>query len=492
MFKKILCALLASVMLAGTLASCGNNDEPVSETNAQTQAGTNAEVDTRETLDIPDTRYDGTELCFLVRGGSGSWSTTEIFSDTKTANSDNISYAVFERNDRILQNYGVTVTEFRSEAHSTDVTNEVAAPTGDFMAIVSDTITSSGFTTSGYLWNLNSDGFQYLDFSKSWWDTKMAEGLTIDDRLYFATGDIMTLDNDATFAIMFNKLLSTESQLPNLYELVDNGLWTMDKFYEFEQRTIRDLDGDGTLAYDSDVCGFAYTADNPSCLLFAGGITLSQKDENDIPFYQLNIERTQDIVEKGNLLLSKEYTINLSEASVGVEESGKKCFGENHALFFGECLQCVTRVRGYDVDFGILPFPKYNAEQDNYYSMMHSTASVVSIPKSVSESQLGMVESMIEAMAYYSVDTITEQYYEINLKTKGAKDVESGPMIDTILANRACDLVYYFGWGGGAFGNIANCMLPTSNSSVSSENQRIEKAVKNNIRAFLRKMEKFN
>ena len=492
-FKKILCALLASLMLTGTLASCGNGDEPADETNAQTQADTNAEADTREILEIPDTRYDGTELCLMVRGGSGAWSTTEVFSDNKTANSDNISYAVFERNDRILQTYGVTITEYRSEVQHTDITNEVAAPTGDFMAVVSDVRSSAGFATSGYLWNLNSDAVEYLDFSKPWWDTKMAEGMTIDNRLYFATGDIMTLDNDATFAIMFNKLLATESRLPNLYELVDNGQWTMDKLYEFEQTSVRDMDGDGALDYDSDVCGFAYTQDNPSALLFGGGITLAQKDEDDIPYYELNIELAQEIIEKGRQLLSKDYTVNMNETGLNdVEESGKKCFGENHALFFGECLQCVTRVRGYDVDFGILPFPKFNAEQDSYYSMMHHTASVVSIPKSVGEADLTMVESMLEAMAYHAVDTITKQYYEINLKTKGAKDVESGPMIDTILANRACDLVYYFGWGGDSYGNIANCMLPSSKTAVSSENKKSEKTVKNNITAFFRKIENYD
>ena len=493
MLKKILSTLMASLMLTAALASCASGDNG-DDTVAQTQAGTQNNEETRETLDIPDTRYDGTEFCLLVRGGSGAWSTTEVFSDSKTANSDNISYAVFERNDRISQTYGVTITEYRSEIgnHYTDITNEVSAPTGDFTAIVSDVSSSSGFATSGFLWNLTSDAIQYLDFSKPWWDTKMAEGMSIDNRLYFVTGDIMTLDNDATFAIMFNKLLASESRLPNLYELVDNGQWTMDKLYEYEQTSVRDLDGDGVLDYDTDVSGFAYTQDNPSALLFAGGITLSQKDEDDIPYYELNIERTQEVIEKCQKLLSKNFTISMNETGLNdVEESGKKCFGEDHALFFGECLQCVTRVRGYDVDFGILPFPKFNTDQDRYYSMMHSTASTVSIPKSVSEADLPMVESMLEAMAYHSVDTITKQYYEINLKTKGAKDVESGPMIDTILANRACDLVYYYGWGGGAFGNIANCMLPSTTTSVSSEAKKSEKLIDSNVRSFLRKIEKF-
>ena len=74
MLKKLLCVLLASLMLVGMLASCGTTDEPGQETQAQTQAGTVVEEETRESLDVPSTRYDDTELCFLTRDES-EWST---------------------------------------------------------------------------------------------------------------------------------------------------------------------------------------------------------------------------------------------------------------------------------------------------------------------------------------------------------------------------------------------------------------------------------
>ena len=486
MFKKILCSLLASLMLVGSLAACSTTNEQTPENATGTQTDTDAAEETGEPLEVPDTRYDDAELCFLVRGGSGAWSTVEIFADSKTANADNISYAVFERNDRIYQKYGVTILE--SEQGS--VSNEVAAPTGDFLAIVSNVTDAATNASSGFLWDLLSEDVESLDVTKPWWDNRMAEGMSIDGHLFFATGDIMTLDNDATFAIMFNKSIAKDCQLPNLYEIVDNGEWTMDKLYQFEQTAVQDVNGNGTLDYDTDVAGFAYTNDVPSCMLVGGGITLVQKDEDDLPVYNLDVERAQNIADKGKQVFSKDYTVNLNSPGVGVEVAGKKCFGENHALFFGECLQCVTRVRGYDVDFGILPYPKYNGEQERYYSLMHSTASVVSIPKSVVGETFTMVESMIEAMAYYSVETLTKQYYEINLKTKGAKDVESGPMIDTILANRACDLSYYYNWSNG-LGSVAGCLLPSGNASVASTAKTSQKTIQKQIKSTIQKFDSF-
>ena len=494
MLKKLLCVLLAALLLVGTLASCATGDT-TTDTTAGANVTTNAEDETREPLEIPDTRYDGMELCFLTRD-EGEWSTVEIFAEDQTTDSDNISTAVFERNDRILQTYGVTITELFKPTgeHHGALTNEVAAPTGDFQAVVTNTVNSASFATNGFLWNLNSDEIEYMNFEKPWWDNNMAQGMSIDERLYFATGDLLTSDNDATFIIMFNKQIVKDCNIPDLYALVENNEWTMEKFYEYEQLAVQDKNGDGKLSYDSDIAGLAYTGDVPYCLLFGGGVTMCTKDEIDAPIYELDVELAQNIADMGKLIFAKDLTVDLNNPGDGsnVVDAGKKAFGENHALFMGEVMQCVTRMRGYDVDFGILPYPMYNTQQGAYYSMMHLTASSVSIPKSVSGENLVMVNSMIEAMAYHSMDTLTEQYYEINLKTKGAKDEQSGPMIDKILSNRACDLSYYYQWGSNAFGSLASCLLPSGSKGVASQNKRFKASIERSIAQLEKAMDKFD
>ena len=495
MMKKLLCVLLAALMLVGTLASCGTSNENT-DTTAAGDVTTNLEEETRETLDVPSTRYDGTELCFLTRDES-EWSTLEIFAESQTSESDNISNAVFERNDRILQNYGVTITELKKKTgeHHGSLSNEVSAPTGDFQAVITNTSGSASFASNGFLWNLNSEEIEYLDFTKPWWDNNMAEGMSIDDRLYFATGDLLTSDNDATFVIMFNKQLVKDYNIPDLYALVENGQWTMEELYKYEQLAVQDNNGDGKLDYDTDICGLAYTGDVPYCLVFGGGVTLCSKDEDDIPVYSLDVQRADDIADMGKLIFSKDYTIDLNAVvntgGITMYDAGVKTFGEGHALFMGEVMQCVTRMRGCDVDFGILPYPKFNVQQANYASMMHLTASCVSIPKSVSGETLTMTTSMIEAMAYHAVDTLTVQYYEINLKTKGAKDEQSGPMMDMILSNRICDLSYYYQWGSNAFGQVANCLLPTGGKSVSSQSKKFKSSIERAIGQLQKSMEKF-
>lgn len=489
--KRILVSVLAALMLTGTFASCGNDNGDTYDTGSQE---TLDEGSLKESLDIPNTKYDGLELVFLTRD-ENEWSTTEIFAEK--ANQDNISNAVYERNDMIREKYGVIVKEYKEEnaKHNGKVQTEVKAPVGDFSAVVSSVAVCSPLATSGCLWNLLSDEIEYLDFSKSWWDQKLTEGMSIGDRLHFATGDLLTADNDATFAILFNKSLATDARLPNLYNLVDTNQWTMDKFYEFEQTTKNDKDGNGKLEYNSDVCGFAYTGDSKYCFLYAGGVKVTEKDENDEPIYTLDVGLADDIADKCRLIFSKEYTIDMNKTSDGVDvvTVGQDCFGGGHALFFGECMQCVTRMRGFDVDFGILPYPMFDTNQSGYHSVMHVTGSVVAIPRSISENSktsLTMVTSMIEAMACYAKNTLTVQYYEINLKSKHSKDPESGPMIDKILANRVCDLAYYYGWGDNIVGQLGDAMLPDSNVSVASKNESYKNSVRKAITQTLNRFDR--
>lgn len=482
--KRLIALLLLTCVLGGLLCGCATGNVPTDTSVKDPDQGILA--GTEAALDIPDDRYDDQQLIFLTRE-DGEWGTVEIFAPDGSG--DNISNAVFERNDMIKQKYGVDIAEFRqgSDKHQNTVNKEVSAPTGDFQVIVSSVTATGNMVMNNLLVDLNSDENLYLDTEKPWWDTRFAHGTEIDGKLFFVTGDIMTLDNDATFAIMFNKGLAKDVNLPNLYSMVKNQNWTMDKMYEFAQLAKSDKNGDGKLDYKGDVSGFAYTVDTPYCILYAGGVQVVGSDDKGELIYALDIDRTQSIAEMSRMLLNSAYSTNLNGNSDGapIVEAGKTCFGGGYALFFGECLQCVTRLRSYDTEFGILPYPMYDSNQDGYRSLMHSTGSVVSIPKSIAGTdQIHMVTSMLEAMACYSVSTLTEQYYEINLKSKGAHDAESAEMIDLIIGNRACDLAYYYGWGD-VVQELSGALLPGSGTSVASSSASYKRNVEKSIERMI-------
>lgn len=494
--KKYVALFLALLLTSSVCVSCAKTDPQPQETHPPMTQG--EEEETRLPLEVPATRYDDKTLTFLVRDGDDTWGTNEIFCETINEQTDNFSQAVYERNDRIFNHYGVTIQEIREGAttHTEKIQQEVMAPTGDYQAIVSDTSVLTNLGANACLFDLKSDYIEYLDFSKPWWDTQMAESMSINGHLYFATGDLLIDDNEATFAMMFNKDIAKDHNLEDIYSLVDKQEWTLNKFYEMEQKVKKDMDNDGKMGYGNDVVGFAYTADTSYCLLFGSGVMLCTKDADDYPTYSLNVERAQDVTDLGRLILAPDCALNLVTAATGgvpYWEAGDITFSNGKALFYAQCMNTVSGLRNYEVNFGIVPFPKYDKAQDKYYSLMHSGSSAsFAIPRSVDQDELTMITSIIEAMAYHSVDTLTEQYYEINLKLKSAKDEQSAPMIDLILANRIYDLAYYYGWGNNAYNTLAAGLSSSgSGSSVSSLNQRFKGMITKNIQDLTNKIEKF-
>ena len=484
LFKKVLCGLLAALLLLSACAcGMGTEVETKDEGNGNASSDAVSGEESKESLDIPDTRYDGEELIFLTRDES-EWSSKSIYAEKEqfTEKDYPLSEAVYTRNDMVLQNYGVTIKEYKEQTGNVPnkVQIEVNAPTGDFHAVVTNVSNSAGFSNNALVWNLNSDETASLDFSKSWWDSQMFDGFAINDMVFFATGDMLTLDNDATFVMMFNKTMAKEAKIPDLYSMVSNYEWTFDKLAQYVQLV---NDGDGVNEYDEGTCGFAITNDVFYSMFYAGGLTVAVKEDDGTIKFGLNVERGQNVADAAKLIFAKDYVVNINDVyestGVAVSEIGQTVFGDNHSLFIGEVLQCVERFRGYDVDFGVIPYPMYDAAQGQYYHMMHMTGSVVSIPRSVSK-DIDMVASMIEAMAYYSVDTVTKQYYEINLTTKNVKDEQSGPMIDLILASRVCDLAYYYSWGN-AVGTLVSALDPDNGKSMASSAKSLERAVNRQI-----------
>ena len=119
---------------------------------------------------------------------------------------------------------------------------------------------------------LNLKDIPYLDFSKPWWNQDYINEITINDKLYFITGDACFTSTYYTYATFFNKNLA-ERWYPNvnLYEVVDNGKWTIDYLQILLKDTYDDLDGDG-LRSDGDFYGsYIPTAAEPLDAFFMGG-----------------------------------------------------------------------------------------------------------------------------------------------------------------------------------------------------------------------------
>ena len=475
--KKFLVLLLAALMLASLLAGCA-------EGNNTTEDTTKAEDESNvlDNLNVPDKKYDGTEFMFLTRDAA-EWTTVDIYAEELT--SDPINDAVYRRNDAIQTKYDLVILETQVQDPVSAVEKDVKGGGGEFDAIVQKLGQCATIATKGYLQNLRD--VPYMDFDQSWWDQKALEGLSIGNKVYFATGDLLTSDNDGTFIVMFNKTIAEDKNLESIYELVNNKEWTFQKMYEMADIAATDLNGNGKMEHDQDLLGTAATSNSGYCMMYAAGIVITAKNDQDVPEYVLDVERAVEAIPL-SYSITGDKNIALSMNSAGgntdVVENGKTCFGNGHALFFQECMQCVIRLRSYDVEFGVVPFPMFNEAQGEYYSHMNEVGGMVSIPNSVIGEELEQVGALIETMSAYSVETLTPAYYDISLISKSTRDEESRPMIELILANRIYDLGYVFEASWGYVGTIAGKFMDGKTNVASTKPNNFKKQMSKTLKMF--------
>ncbi|MCQ2433181.1 MAG: hypothetical protein MJ175_11315, partial [Clostridia bacterium] len=286
----------------------------------------------------------------------------------------------------------------------------------------------------------------YIDVTQRWWDQKCNTDLTVADKLFYTTGDISTADNDATCAILFNKALVSQFDLDSPYELVKSGKWTIDKMAAMCQDVSADLNGDGK--YDTfDRYGATIWDDTMMAIINACGTKCATANsKGEIELSLLN-ERTISMFEKfTDTFYDKTVSYAYQRTSYDITDP-INMFANNQSLFFLQLMDLVTYLRDMNTDFGILPFPKLDEQQSEYYNTIGSWHSVfLCIP--TAQEDVERTGAVLESMAAESYNKVTPAYYEKTLVGKYVRDDESADMLDIILATRVYDLGWFYQIGG--------------------------------------------
>ena len=117
-------------------------------------------------------------------------------------------------------------------------------------------------------------------------------------------------------------------------------------------------------------------------------------------------------------------------------------------------------------DFGIIPYPKYDTKQSDYYSSSKDELSVFVVP--VDAKDLEKTGLITEALCIASNEQVVPTYYEIVLKDKMARDAESTTMIDIIRDSLTFDFGYLHSNALGGVGHrFVNHIRNTNNDVVS-------------------------
>ena len=449
LFTLLLAALLALLPVTG----CGDTAAETEDTAAETVAAeTAAETEeTKLTPDLPEMDFEGYEFRMLTKGlYNVHWRSIDAVAEELTG--EPINDAVFNRNTYIAETYNVSFAEItHTDMNPTPLAQKTIQAGEDAFDVILHGNEMRPLITGGMLIDLNT--IPYMDLEKPWYDQNANESLSIAGKLHVTAGDMTIMDNNATWCFQFNKALAEDLNLGNLYEMVKEGKWTIDVLMSAVEVASQDLNGDG-VHDEFDQWGIEGEAFNTMALMMGAGVKAFEKDENDMPVLAIGTEHYINTFQKAvaitgspdYCLYAETYRSKYSGDSLR-SDCMDKCFAEGRALFNFAGMNRVTLFREMEADFGILPIPKWDEAQEDYYNVVSlSCAALIGVPKTAGD--LERTGVILEALNAESMYTLTPAYYDITLKTKSARDEESSDMLDIIFNNRVYDLGNMYAWGG--------------------------------------------
>lgn len=456
-------ALLLALLMLSQAAACsqsgtngdetkGNDNNPSESTNENDGASSSDEETETETErikpDIPETAdYAGDEIRFMSWNISfwedGAWKNRDIYAEGLTG--EGINDAVYKRNQKIETNYKVKIALDIQEF--SDIVGMVtkAGQSGDdtYDVVYPRLVEATTLFNNGSLINIHR--IPNIDLSKPWWDSNCNDALTVEGYLPCIATSINIQDKDATAAMIFSKVDQEKYGIEDLYQVVREGKWTIDKVIEIADATDDDLDGNGEMTPD-DHFGFIGARDVMESFYYGSGEQHATKDESGTLGFSFGTERDFDICTKIVDMMNQPYFVNSHTwDSSKFTDSMRTLFSQGAGTFLWIRLADVTTLRECDIDFGVLPIPKYEESQSDYYSMVsrHSTG-LMTVPISVKGDKLDELGVVLEALAAESHYTLIPEYIETSLKTKHSRDAESGEMIDIVISNRVYDPIYIY------------------------------------------------
>ena len=442
--KKILCLLLVVVMLAAVLVSCKDNDDTPDDTTTAALQGSDETEDPNRVA--PETKdFGGYEYKFVMDN-----QTDYEVQVPEEIGSDGINKALVERNKKVESLYNVTISENRNpNGENTDGYSflDSASSSGDYFGDIYSNYAIKmvqSHSIAGFYLDLST--LDSLRLDKEWWDQDYINEMTVNGHIYTMTGDIQTNDDlHETLASMNLTLYNETYPEKSFYDIVvKNGAWTFDEFYE-TWYNFGSKDGGTTGKVDSDdIVGYYYDCRTASYMYMASGLKAFTV-ENNKPVLTISTDKALRVMD--NLKKITDAKTNLKTVQLDNKDEqpdtyagGNQHFAAGKALF----ISCnFTDALQYQLDMEDTvvypPFPKYDLEQDRYYSLVHMCFEPIAISANVADPERTAL--LTEALCFYS-NTLEEEVMKVLLKERLTAELETREILQLTLNSKVYDFEY--------------------------------------------------
>ena len=285
---------------------------------------------------------------------------------------------------------------------------------------------------------------EYFNSEKPWWSSTLLEQVAIDNKIYF-TADNSSWNNLRNMMTIFvDKDVfgrkHPEMQIDDLYDLVDNKEWTMEKMFELTEGIYESTDGDDT-ADENDIYGLS-TASKIwlEGYFFAAGFSTVQPDGQG----DFNITlRNSNIVDFTDWFIGKYHQ---SQDIYYEDPVQYGMFLKRKVMFYQSVLSMVEQK--IEQTFTVLPMPMYEpaAQGNRYYTHFCNYYDMYSIPSSVPMTDRARSSAVMECLASEAYRRVAPTYFELYLKSRNVSDERMASMYDQIRSGVVFDIGYVYGF----------------------------------------------
>lgn len=479
--KRVICLLLVACFMIAALVSCGN-DAGEGDGSGDGSGANGSAAETKETdiygqvkfeSAVPDNpEMEVTELTVAYRDSenySREWFSAE-------GATDELSEVITIRNDTVDKKIGTTINyqpmgdslyDNCLAAYREQIAGEITNNTHNYDIVATYAYAGADLEIRDCLANLaNKEVFPYFDFSLPCWNQTVVKTTTVNNKLFYITGDLNLSTFDATVVTFVNKELYTSLKEANdpadIQDVAIEGKWTYDEMYKWSSR-YQDTDGDGANGC-ADVHGISASYGSIPLDAFPYAWDLQYvKDNNGTHSYDIvgNAKINDAFTKISNLLNGQVNAgvINGDNASnctlSGARSEPIIHFVNNKAVFTMHKLYATAEdnaaMVAMEAEFGLLPVPKYDAAQANYGTSAHDSYTLmVAINHDATEQgtygkaisawlQLSTEASYTDVRGYYINRIVKPSYF--GLDDESGTVTKSIKIFNTIADNVEFDFI---------------------------------------------------
>lgn len=474
--KRTLALLCALAMLLSTTIACGKTDDAADTTTAAVADTTTAATSATEPAETePPRAFDSVPAenlggDFQIRYAQADNCYNDFYAES--INGDVQNDLIFERNAMVEEKLGVDIeiswTDYT--VINTDCQLQVQSGGDDYDLFGGHRIALP----------LGYQGMQYdlrdiptLQLDQEWWDQGYVDAITINDSLYTVIGDIGVSTLLFVSSMTFNKKLMDENNIAYPYDLVRQGKWTFDELYNMTVNFGSDMNGNGTMDRDTDVLSLVgWASESGYSLFYSSGFAFVNRNGAGDPELTYDSDRLNRILEKAVAIWNSDYAYLNNGSGVAEHEITYGIFASGRALFNDIVLSKIgTFCSDMEDDYGIIPLPKFDEQQESYKSYLGFTIPVLFLSSNAQDTE--RTGKIMEALCTASYDNVTPQMYEIVTKLKNARDEDSSEMIEIIIRNKFIDTAHFYDVEG--YGTLPRNLVANNNINAASMIKQFER-----------------